>query len=38
VERAVNEYLESSPRGGFPFEFGGESSCGKVGDAILDKM
>ncbi|MDR3279682.1 MAG: isocitrate/isopropylmalate dehydrogenase family protein [Synergistaceae bacterium] len=35
VERAVRGYLERSPQGERPFEFGGNASCSRVGDAVL---
>jgi isocitrate/isopropylmalate dehydrogenase len=38
VERAVDTYLERSPKSEFPFEFGGEFSCVKVGEAILKQL
>ena len=38
VERAVNAYLLESPAAGFPFEFGGETPCAGVGDAVLRKL
>jgi len=38
VERAVDAYLRESPAADFPFEFGGEAMCSRVGDAILHKL
>ncbi|MDR1579486.1 MAG: isocitrate/isopropylmalate dehydrogenase family protein [Synergistaceae bacterium] len=38
VEKAVNKYLESSPKNELPFEFGGEFSCREVGGAILKRI
>jgi 3-isopropylmalate dehydrogenase len=38
VERAVGEYLEGAPKKDFPFEFGGELSCPRVGDAVLKRI
>ncbi|MDR1133081.1 MAG: isocitrate/isopropylmalate dehydrogenase family protein [Synergistaceae bacterium] len=38
VEKAVGDYLVSSPRRKFPFEFGGEFSCREVGGAILKRI
>ncbi|MDR1580957.1 MAG: isocitrate/isopropylmalate dehydrogenase family protein [Synergistaceae bacterium] len=38
VEKAVNKYLESSPKNELPFEFGGGFSCREVGGAILKRI
>lgn len=35
IERAVDAYLRESPIKDFPFEFGGETKCSGVGDAVL---
>jgi 3-isopropylmalate dehydrogenase len=38
IDRAVNDYLEKSPKGGLPFEFGGEAPCPAVGDAVTERI
>ena len=38
IERAVDTYLRTSRTTDFPFEFGGETPCSGVGDAILSKL
>jgi 3-isopropylmalate dehydrogenase len=38
VERAVSKYLEGSRRQDLPIEFGGNLTCGQIGEAIIKNI
>lgn len=38
IESAVTRHLEKAEAANLPFEFGGECSCSKMGDAIAEKV
>jgi 3-isopropylmalate dehydrogenase len=38
IERAVSDYLASSQKKDLPFEFSGEASCARVGDAVAERI